>query len=71
MIHSNRSGIGAEVKLLLDIYIHSKIIMAFDTSDQAVFGFAHYQNTDTLPQHNNTQPTHCDQIHERPNTLTA
>lgn len=69
--NGNSLGISAEVKLVLDAYIHSKIIMAFNKSDQAIFGLAHYPNTDALPRHNNTQPTHCDQIHEGPNTLKA
>lgn len=53
--NSNSSGIGAEIKLVLDVYIHSKIIMAFDTSDQAVFWtctLSEYKRTTTTQQHN-------------------
>lgn len=48
----NSSGIGAEIKLVLDVYIHSKIIMAFDTSDQDIFG------TCTLSEYRRTTTTH-------------
>lgn len=63
ILHSNSSGIGAEVELVLDVYIHSKIIMVFETPDQAVLDLhiiriqTHYHNNTT-----STQPTHCDQI---------